>query len=240
MPTDVEPDPFFDNVVASLPTVSSESVLPPTIVEHCVAPDDSLESIDKGDIDKRCGMWNECEIIACFLAYDAASRQKQNSTRVFRAQFATGCYVKFAKKRETEGLWDAKVDMVKSRDVRFKLNKTGKNAGETAGYINIAEVKREIVNVILPIYDMLLPQGGPPSGIQWPEHMMKVKNEYFKVWKKGKKRFEGKDYMTDNWTTVGWVVFEYLGPRGMDLSFLKPGSMDDEEGGLDTSREGAI
>ena len=62
-------------------------------------------------------------------------------------------------------MWDAKVDMVKSRDMRFKLNKTGKNAGETAGYRKIAEVKKEIVNVILPIYDRLLPQGVPPSGI---------------------------------------------------------------------------
>ncbi len=89
--------------------------------------------------------------------------------------------MKFAKKLEKKGLWDVKLDMVKSRDLRFKLNKTGKNAGETAGYIKIAEVKKEIMNVILPIYDRLVPQGVPPSGIQWPEHMMKLKNEYFNV-----------------------------------------------------------
>ena len=45
--------------------------------------------------------------------------------------------------------------------------------------------------------------------------------------------------MADNWTTVEWVVFEYLGPRGMGMSFLKPSSMDGDEGCLDTSREGA-
>ena len=101
MPTDVEQDPFFDEVVANLPTVSTHNLSPPTIIEHCVPADDSPEGIDKGDIDERCGRWNECEIIACFLAYDATSRQKQNCTRLFRPQFATGCYVKFAKKIET-------------------------------------------------------------------------------------------------------------------------------------------
>jgi hypothetical protein len=99
-------------------------------------------------------------------------------------------------------------------------------------------VKREIVNVILPIYDRLLPQRVPHSGIQWPEHMLNVKTEYFEVWKKGKKRFEGKD-MADNWTSAEWVVFEYLGPRGMDMSFLRPGSMDDDEASTDNNREGA-
>ena len=68
--------------------------------------------------------------------------------------------------------------------------------------------------------------------------MLKVKKEYIKVWKKGKTRFEGKD-MADTWTTVEWVVFEYFRPRGMSMSFPKPGSMDDDEGGLDRSREGA-
>ncbi len=128
--------------------------------------------------------------------------------------------------------------MVRSRDLRSKFSKTGKIADESATYGKIAEVKREIVNVILPIYDRLLPQGVPPSGILWPEHMLNVKTEYFKVWKKGKKRFKGKD-MADNWTYSEWLVFEYLGPRGMDMSFLRPGSMDDNEAGSDNNREGA-
>ncbi len=43
-----------------------------------------------------CGYWHDGEIIASFLAFDAAKRQKQTSTRVYRAKFAAGCYVKFA------------------------------------------------------------------------------------------------------------------------------------------------
>ena len=88
--------------------------------------------------------WHEGEIIASFLAFDAASRQKQTITRIFRAEFAAGCYVKFAKKVLKEGKWDPKLDMEKSRDVRLKYVKSGKNGGESPAYRKIAEVKREV------------------------------------------------------------------------------------------------
>jgi len=64
--------------------------------------------------------WHEGEIIASLLAFDAASRQKQTITRVFRAKFAVGCYLKFAKKIQSEGKWDPKIEITKSRDVRLK------------------------------------------------------------------------------------------------------------------------
>jgi len=77
MPRDAELDPFFDDVVANLPTVSTHSLSPPTIVEHCVIADDSPKGIDKGAIDKRCVMWNECEIIARFrLTMQVVVRKK--------------------------------------------------------------------------------------------------------------------------------------------------------------------
>ena len=72
--------------------------------------------------------------------------------------------------------------MVKSRDVRLKFFKTGKNGGESPASRKIAEVKREIVNVILPIFSRHTPQGVPPSGVQWPELMMQVKIDYFNLW----------------------------------------------------------
>ena len=60
MPRDAELDPFFDDVVANLPTVSTHSLSPPTIVEHCVVADDSPQGIDKRDIstrDAECGTY---------------------------------------------------------------------------------------------------------------------------------------------------------------------------------------
>ena len=45
--------------------------------------------------------------------------------------------------------------------------------------------------------------------------------------------------MVETWTTVEWEAFEYLGPQGMDASFLKPGSLEDDDSNVDTSREGA-
>ena len=128
--------------------------------------------------DKVYWQWHEGEVIASFLAFDAASRQKQTSTRLFRAQFAQGCFSKFAKKLVVEGIWDPNMDIVKSAELRCKFTRTGKNAGESAAFRKIAEVKREIVNVILPIFLRLTPQGVPPSGVQWEEVMLLVKKEY--------------------------------------------------------------
>ena len=53
------------------------------------------------------------------------------------------------------------------------------------------------------MFSRLTPQGVPPSGVQWPELMMRLKNEYYIIWKKGKKRFEAKE-MVDSWTTIEW------------------------------------
>ncbi len=45
--------------------------------------------------------------------------------------------------------------------------------------------------------------------------------------------------MVDTWTTVEWAAFEYLGPQGMDVSFLRTGSLEDDDGKLDTNRKSA-
>ena len=68
--------------------------------------------------------------------------------------------------------------------------------------------------------------------------MDQVKNAYYNIWRKGKKRWEEKD-MNDSWTTAEWETFEYLGPRGMDVSFLRAGSMEDDDCNVDSSRAGA-
>ncbi len=52
-------------------------------------------------------------------------------------------------------------------------------------------------------------------------------------------RWEDKD-MLDTWTIVEWEAFEYLGSQGMDASFLKPGSLEDDDCDVDTSREGEM
>ncbi len=94
---------------------------------------------------------HEGEVIVAFLAFDAASRQKQTGTRVFRARFASGCYAKFVKKLKA------------------------------AAFKKIGKVKREIVNIILSIFHMLNPQGVPPSGVLWEEVKLQVKKEYYEV-----------------------------------------------------------
>ncbi len=140
MPTEaVAPDTFCNDVVENPPSIISPDS-PPAIVVPIAEPivADSHEDIDNGEIDKR--VWHKCELIVDFLEGDAANRKK--NTKIFRAQFAAGCYVKFANKLSTEGKWDSRIDMVKSRDLRCKFSKTGKYAGESAACKKIAEVKR--------------------------------------------------------------------------------------------------
>ncbi len=95
---------------------------------------------------------------------------------------------------KTLGIFNEAIDAEKSRDVRFKFTKTSINAGESEASRNIAEVKREVMNVILPIYERHIPQGVPPNGTQWEEVMDTTKNLFFNLWKTGKKRYENMDY----------------------------------------------
>jgi len=171
------------------------------------------------------------------MAFEAARRQKSTSTKIYRANFAASCYRKFAKQLKTEGKFDEAIDVEKSRDLRFKFSRAGKNLCESVVSRKIAEVKREVMNVILPIYEKQIPQGVPPNGIQWEEVMETTKNSSFNLWKKGKKRYENMDAPDSKWSNVEWDVFEYLGPRGKDLASLKIGSLDDDDTDLDTCRE---
>jgi hypothetical protein len=144
--------------------------------------------LDKGTV--RGSHWHTGEILAAFLSFEAARRQKSTSTKLYRAEFAASCYPKFARQMKTEGKLDDALDIDKSRDLRFKFARTGKNAGESSAYRKIADVKKDIVNLILPLYEKQIPQGVPASGIQWDEVMENTRLAYFNLWKKGKKRYE--------------------------------------------------
>ena len=145
MTTDNAADDFWEEEDDGPPPIPEKSPSPinvPSLVPSLV--NNTSTVLDDGptkaspcvgeipDNDKR--HWHSGEVIASFLAIDAAKRQKQSSTKVFRAEFAAGCYIKFAKSLSSEGRWDDKVDFLKSRDLRFKFPKTGKNARESTTY----------------------------------------------------------------------------------------------------------
>ncbi len=93
MATDTAPQIPDATSVAS-GEVPSSSAPPPAMLCETLA-----NAIDTGD---DVGTWH-ChlgEIIASFMVCDVASRQKQTNTRVYRAKFAAGCYMKFAQKNE--------------------------------------------------------------------------------------------------------------------------------------------
>ncbi len=132
MATDTTPHVFIDDNVKKIPsdidskTPSSWHV--PSIVE------------DYGT-DVVCWHLRDGATIASFLVFDAASRQKQTNARIYRAKFAVGCYMKFAKKLQTDGKMDPKLEISKPRDVRFKWIKARRNTGEWPAYKKVAEVK---------------------------------------------------------------------------------------------------
>jgi len=185
------------------------------------------EPLEKGTT--RSSHWHTGEILAAFLSFEAARRQKSTSTKLYRAEFAASCYPKFAKQMKTEGKLDKVVDIDKSRDLRFKFARTGKNAGESSAYRKIAYVEKDIMNLILPRFKKQNPQGVPTSGIQWEEVMDNTMLAYFNVWKKGKKRCENMEGPDSKWLNYEHdTLFVYLGPMGADLPSLKTGAMDDD------------
>ncbi len=81
--------------------------------------------VEKDGDNKVARHWSSGETIAAFLAFEVARRQKSTSTKTYRVDFAASCFPKFAKQLKTEGKFDDNIDIVKSRDVRFKYVKTG-------------------------------------------------------------------------------------------------------------------
>jgi len=188
---------------------------------------------------KRGSQWTSGESIAAFLSFEAARRQKSTSTKAYRVDFAASCFPKFAAQLKKEGIFDVAIDIEKSRDVRFKYSKTGKNLGESAAFMKVADVKKEITNVILPLFEKQILGGVPPSGIRWERVMQNTKIAFFNLWKKGKKRYENIDKPNSKSFSLYYVVFEYLGPRGKNWASLKTGSLGDDDVDLDTTRESA-
>jgi hypothetical protein len=82
--------PDFDDIDITENLPMNETCKPPSLGESIGVPLSPQEGSFRH--------WHEGEIIASFLAFDAASRQKQTSTRVYLTRFAVGCYAKFAKK----------------------------------------------------------------------------------------------------------------------------------------------
>ena len=205
------PEPFFDDVVIDFSLHVDENEADVDEVQEKSAEKSSdgkeVESVRRGS------QWSSGELIAAFLSFEAARRSKSTSTKTYRAEFAGNCFPKFAAQLKKEGLLDDAVDIENARVVRFKYNKVGKNSGESAAYRKVAEVKKEVMNVILPIFEKLAPGGVPPSGIQWEEIMLKTKIAFFNIWKKGKKRYEVMDEPDAKWPSLEYDVFEYLGPR---------------------------
>lgn len=96
MATDTTPQ-IPDAVPDASGAVTSSSAPPPAMVCETTA-----NAIDVGD-DAGTWHWHLDKIIALFMAFDVNSRQKQTIARVYRAKFAAGCYMKFAKKMKAEG-----------------------------------------------------------------------------------------------------------------------------------------
>ena len=109
--------------------------------------------------------WHEYELIVAFLSIAAARKSKQTSTKFHRGKFIYDAYLKFANDIDRKKLWPKGLDIAASRETRCKYFKTGKNIGESPTSRKVAEIRREIINDIVPIYTSMTPQSVPPSGI---------------------------------------------------------------------------
>ena len=157
---ELESDPFSGDGAPEVAQTVESPVENGSVSLPVDVPDEPLE---KGTV--RGSHWHTGEILAAFLSFEAAGRHKSTSTKLYRAEFAVSCYPKFARQMKTEGKLGDALDIDKSRDLRFKLARTGENAGESSSYKKIADVKKDIVNLILPLYKNQIPQGVLARGI---------------------------------------------------------------------------
>ena len=145
---ELELDPFSGDGAHETP--AAQTTKSPVANGSVSSPDDVLDGpLEKDTV--RGSHWHAGEILAAFLSFEAARRQKSTSTKLYRAEFVASCYYKFARHVKTEGKLDDALDINKSRDLRFKFARTGENEWESSAYRKIADVKKDIVNLILPL-----------------------------------------------------------------------------------------
>ena len=172
---ELESDPFAEDCAPEAPTAQPDESPLANGSGSLSIPD---EPLDKGTV--RGSHWHTGEILAAFLSFEAARRQKSTSTKLYRAEFAASCYPKFARQMKTEGKLDDALDIDKSRDLRFKFARTGKYAGVSSAYRKIADVKKDIYSQFdSSSIRKVTPQGVPGSGIQWDEVMESTRLAYF-------------------------------------------------------------
>ena len=194
---------------------------------------------DDGGTSKRTkSHWFAAEACCGMMAEHAARKNKSSSTRVDRAQLTFNYYLKFAQDMVKRRTWPQEIDPKDSRDIRCAFQTSGKNAGDSPVLRKVGELRREIINIILPIWNNLVPTGIPPSGKQWPEIVNDCKKAYYHHWRSEKQRLGKAEDMPEGWSCIALDVFWHCGPRGLKLSFLEAGSLEDDDT-EDTSRKGA-
>jgi hypothetical protein len=158
------PEPFFDDVVIGdylPPNETNDAEEDVHAIEKSAKKSGDGKEVETG---KRGSQWTSGELIAAFLSFEAARRQKSTSSKTYRVEFAGTCFPKFAAQLQKEGLFYYAIDNEKSRAVRFKYSKFGKNSGESSTYTKVVDVKKDVVNIIIPLFEKLAPGGVPPNG----------------------------------------------------------------------------
>ncbi len=111
-------DPFYEDDAHVAPAVRRD-YSPAANGSGSSSVDTFDEPLKKGT--SKSSHWHIGEILAAFMSFEAARRQKSTSTKLYRAEFAASCYPKFVKQMKTEGRLDVAFDIDKSRDLRFKF-----------------------------------------------------------------------------------------------------------------------
>lgn len=239
---DVPADPVATAVNDS-PDVETNQIQSATSAEsQDDAPVNADDDVDDDDTNKggkgvKRQSWRACEVIAGFKVSYMASTRKQTSTKLYRAKHMYESYPKIASDLKVKGLWPKDLDIIHSRNLRCAYAKEGKNVGESPLSRKVAEIKREAMNQVLPIWKRLLPGGKPPSGTQWGDVHNKLKDQYYQIWRMGQQRFKDKTDMPAGWSCLVLDVFFYCGPPGLNLDILQDASGSSQE--IDTSRAGA-
>jgi hypothetical protein len=171
--------------------------------------------------------WRQVEVLCAVGAALTASSENgdKETTDLYRA--AAVEYARRAKEMEASGKWvpGRAGDPVVEESIKWRCRQSGEGPEGRSIWERYTEIRREVVNNILPILkNNLSPDGSLPSDRDWESVLLATKNDYWKT-RRGVPAAKKDRPLPSDWNPPAWTVFVEYGPPGTDVPQLQEDSV---------------
>ena len=172
--------------------------------------------------------WRQVEVLCAVGAALTASSENgdKETADLFRATALE--YGRRAKQMEASGKWvpGRAGDPVVDESIKWRCRQSaGEGPAGKAIWERYTEVRREVVNHILPIMKKYLSSDGSlPKDRDWASVLKATKNDYWKA-RRGAPAAKKDRPLPLDWNPPAWTVFVEYGPAGEDVPQLQEDSI---------------